>query len=84
MDPTVLGVAITALGTLIGVWATGRVSNRKLRSDDANKMIDQLQEENARLRRTERLQGDYIGVLRRHIADGKGAPPPPYPDGLNA
>ena len=83
MDP-VLGVAITAIATLLGVWATGRVSNRKLRSDGANQLVDQLQEENARLRRTERLQGDYIGVLRRHIAQEQGPPPPPYPDGLNA
>lgn len=83
MDP-VLGVAITALATLLGVYATGRVSNRKLRSDAGQQMIDQLQEENARLRRTERLQSDYIGALRRHIAHEQGPPPPSYPDGLNA
>lgn len=83
MDP-VVGVAITALATILGIYATYRVSNRKLRADAGQQMIDQLQEENARLRRTERLQGDYIGVLRRHIAQEQGPPPPPYPDGLNA
>lgn len=39
----------------------------------------------ARIERTEavaRAQGDYIGVLRRHINDGQPPPPPPYPSGL--
>jgi hypothetical protein len=52
-------------------------------------MIDQHQEdaaaaraEIATLRRTVRIQDDYITVLRRHIADGSPPPPPAWPDGL--
>ena len=32
--------------------------------------------------RVQRSQGDYLGELRRHIADGNPPPPPPYPQGL--
>lgn len=88
MDP-VLGTALTVFGVLASAYLTYRVSNRKLRTDGAQQMIDQLQEdvaglrkEVADMRRTQRVQGDYIGQLRRHIADGHPPPPPPYPDGL--
>jgi hypothetical protein len=88
MDP-VLGTALTVFGVLASTYLTYRVSNRKLRTDAGQQMIDQLQEdvaglrkEVADMRRTQRVQGDYIGQLRRHIADGHPPPPPPYPDGL--
>jgi hypothetical protein len=81
--------AITALGVIGAAYVTSRVSNRKLRSDAGQQMIDQHQEEIAALRsrmaqleRTQRLQGDYIGQLRRHIADGNPPPPPAWPEGL--
>lgn len=95
MDP-VVGVALTVLGTLAAAYLTYRVSNRKLRVDSGQQMIDQLQEDIKELRaervkdgvrisaleRVQRIQGDYIGQLRRHIADGNPPPPPPWPDGL--
>lgn len=95
MDPMIVA-AITALGVIGAAYLTYRVSNRKLRSDAGQQMIDQHQEDIKELRtgRTEdririsvlerqmRIQGDYIGQLRRHIVDGHPPPPPPYPDGL--
>ena len=88
VDP-LAAVALTVLGVLVSAYLTYRVSNRKLHSDSGMQMIDQLQEdvaelrrETASLRRVQRIQGDYIGELRRHIVDGRPAPPPPYPQGL--
>lgn len=88
MDPMIVA-AITALGVIGAAYLTYRVSNRKLRSDAGQQMIDQHQEDIAALRgrvaqleRTQRIQGDYIGQLRRHIADGNPPPPPAWPQGL--
>lgn len=91
MDP-VLGVAggvLTLLGVIASAWFTHRASNRKLRTDFSQQMIDQLQQEVERqakdiaaLQKIQRIQGDYIGSLRRHIADGQPPPPPPFPSGL--
>jgi membrane protein implicated in regulation of membrane protease activity len=88
MDP-LLAAALTALGVFASAWITARVSSRKNRSDSGQQMIDQLQEDVKELRqnlamtqRTVRVQGDYIGQLRRHIADSHPPPPPPWPDGL--
>ncbi|WP_157410846.1 hypothetical protein [Actinoplanes rectilineatus] len=91
MDPllSLLGPALTLLGVVAAAYFTYRGSNRKLRSDAGQQMIDQHQEEIAALRgevadlrRTQRIQGDYIGALRRHIADGQPPPPPAWPEGL--
>lgn len=92
MDPfltTVAGPILALLGVLGAGYLTARVSNRKLRSDSGHQLIDQLQEEIAGLkkelaaeRKTGRQQGDYIGQLRRHIADGNPPPPPAWPEGL--
>jgi hypothetical protein len=83
------GAALTLIGVLASAYFTKRGSDRKLKADAGQQMIDQLQEEMGTLRkemtemrRTQRLQGDYIGQLRRHIADGHPPPPPPFPDGL--
>lgn len=88
MDP-IIGVAVTGFVTLFAAFLTSRVSNRKLSADSGQQMIDQHQEDIAELRkevsalrRTQRIQGDYIGQLRRHIADGNPPPPPAWPDGL--
>lgn len=91
MDPllTVLGPILTVLGVLGAAFFTYRASSRKLRADSGLMLLNERQEENAllrsenaELRRRERIQGDYIGVLRRHIADGHQPPPPAWPDGL--
>ena len=91
MDPLigVAGAVLTLIGVLGSAVLTRRSSDRKLASDAGQQMIDQLQEElaavraeQASLRRTQRIQGDYIGQLRRHIADGNPPPPPAWPDGL--
>ena len=91
MDPLigVLGTAVTAAAVIISALFTKRGSDRKLKADSGQQMIDQLQEEmatlrkeQAELRKIQRVQGDYIGQLRRHIADGNPPPPPPWPQGL--
>lgn len=87
---------ITAVGVAFGGWLTFLVSRRKQTSDAGMQMIDQHQEDIAGLRgevtsqrvriekieRVARVQGDYIGELRRHITDQRPPPPPPYPEGL--
>lgn len=93
---TILVAIITAVsGGLVG-WFGYLASRRNNRADNAQRMIDQHQEDIGALRtdavqqrarivqleRTQRVQGDYIGQLRRHIADGNPPPPPPYPEGL--
>jgi hypothetical protein len=50
--------------------------------DQHQEDIKELRRETADLRRVQRVQGDYIGELRKHIADGKPPPPPPFPQGL--
>lgn len=91
MDPllTNLGPILTLLGVLGAAFFTYRASNRKLKSDSGLQLLNEHQEEIAELRkevaalrRTQRMQGDYIGVLRRYIADGGSPPPPAWPDGL--
>lgn len=88
MEP-ILGPLLTLVGVIAAAYFTYRGSTRKLRSDSGMQMIDQHQEdiaelrkEVAALRRNQRIQGDYIGELRRHIADGNPPPPPAWPDGL--
>jgi membrane protein implicated in regulation of membrane protease activity len=88
VDP-LLAAALTALGVVASAWITARVSSRKNHADSSQQMIDQLQEDVRGLRRdlaatqrTVRIQGDYIGVLRRHIADSHPPPPPPWPNRL--
>jgi hypothetical protein len=91
VDPLLaaIGPILTLLGVLGAAYFTYRGSTRKLAADSGQQMIDQHQEDLAVLRkevqglqRTQRIQGDYIGELRRHIADGHPPPPPPFPDGL--
>ncbi len=93
---TVIVAALGALGVITAAGLTFRASRAKQRSDVSQQMIDQHQEDIAGLRkesaeqrlrvgqleRVQRIQGDYIGDLRRHIADGQPPPPPPYPSGL--
>jgi cell division protein FtsB len=88
VDP-LFTTALTVFGVLASAYLTYRVSNRKLKTDSSQQMIDQHQEDIAELRkevakleRNQRIQGDYIGQLRRHIADGQPPPPPAWPDGL--
>jgi hypothetical protein len=85
----IIGPLLTLVGVIAAAYFTYRVSNRKLRSDSGQQMIDQHQEDIAELRkevaslkRTQLIQGDYIGQLRLHIAEGRPPPPPPYPQGL--
>jgi hypothetical protein len=84
-----LGPILTVLGVLGAAYFTYRASNRKLKSDSGLQLLNERQEEVAELRkeraelqRTGRIQGDYIGALRRHMADGGAPPPPSWPDQL--
>lgn len=88
MDPLVAAV-IAAAASALGSFLVYRASRQNKRADHAQQMIDQQQEELAALRdrmsqleRHVRIQGDYVGRLRRHIADGHPPPPPPWPDSL--
>ena len=80
---------ISALAIISGGWLTFLASRRKTSADAGQQMIDQHQEdivemrrEIAALQRQVRVQGDYIGQLRRHIADESPPPPPPWPSAL--
>lgn len=86
---TVITTAVTVLGVIAASLFTYRVSIRRQRADANQQMIDQHQEDILSLRlrvasleQVARIQGDYIGQLRRHIADGQPPPPPPWPMGL--
>lgn len=88
MEP-LIGPLLTLVGVIAAAYFTYRVSNRKLRADSGMQLLDQQQEDNAELRkevatlrRTILIQGDYVGQLRKHIADGQPPPPPPYPERL--
>lgn len=88
MEP-IIGPLLTLVGVIAASYFTYRVSNRKLRTDSGQQMLDQQQEdiaelrkEKASLQRQVRVQGDYIGQLRRHIADGSPPPPPAWPNSL--
>lgn len=99
MTPThvtiLVAVVTAAVSGLVG-WFGYLASRRNNRADNAQKMIDQHQEDIVELRReastqrtqishlerNQRIQGDYIGQLRKHIADGNPPPPPAWPDGL--
>jgi hypothetical protein len=91
VDPLLsnIGPILTVIGVIGAAWFTYRGSHRKLESDSGLALLNEHQEEIqtlrrelGELRRTQRIQGDYIGSLRRHIADNNPPPPPPWPDGL--
>lgn len=93
VDPVLanLGPILTLVGVIAAAWFTYRGSNRKLKADTGLQLLNERQEEVAELRkelsearRRERLQGDYIGELRRHISDGNPPPAPSWPPGLTA
>jgi hypothetical protein len=88
MDPVLIAV-LTVAGSSGAGYLTYLVSRKKQRSDSSQQMIDQHQEDILEMRgqirtlqRQMRIQGDYIGQLRRHIADGQPPPPPAWPEGL--
>lgn len=95
MDPVIAAI-LTALGVVTAAFITARTTRGRNRSDRGMQLVDQHQEDIAalrverksdsqridRLERVVRIQGDYIGDLRRHIANGDPPPPPPYPSGL--
>lgn len=69
-----LGLAVTlSLGVL--TWSgTRRNSDRQ--------EIAALRADRNKVESQGAIGRDYIEQLRKHIIDGNGAPPPPYPDGL--
>ncbi len=93
MDPLLnnLSPILTLIGVLAAAFFTYRGSNRTLKNDSGFQMLNEHQEEIATLRaelvemrRSRRLQDDYIGQLRMHIIDGSPPPPPPWPTGLTS
>jgi hypothetical protein len=95
VDP-IVGPLLTLVGVVAASYLTYRVSSRKLQTDQGQQLMDQHQEDIRELRadraadrarilaqdRVIRTQADYIGELRRHIANAEAPPPPPYPPGL--
>jgi uncharacterized membrane protein YccC len=91
-----IAAGVAAVAAVIAALFTYRASTRKQKSDSSQQLLDQHQEDIKELRserkadsqridrleRIARIQGDYIGELRRHIAERKDPPPPPYPTGL--
>lgn len=91
-----LGILVTAVGTLLGIYLGVRQTGRKTRTDAAQGLIDQLQEERGEIRKElnavqvelrairerELIRDDYIQELRNHIREGLPPPPPEWPEGL--
>jgi hypothetical protein len=91
-----LAALIAAVASVVVGWLGFLASRAKQKADTGQQLLDQHQEDIRELRgerrsdsqridrleRIVRIQGDYIGELRRHIANGDPPPPPPYPAGL--
>lgn len=90
------GVILAAGLGLAGVWLSDRTAMRKLVVNANQRLVDNLQEERQAIKRDleqlkrqvavlllqGRYKDDYINMLRSHIEEGKGPPPPSYPQGL--
>lgn len=85
-----IGVALTAAGTVIGTALTAKTAQRAAKQQAENSLTDQLQEELARYRtytdkRLDSLENDvkeyrrFIHVQRDHMRE-HGLEPPPWPD----
>lgn len=84
---TFLGVLVPVLGvvTTVTVAFLARSQAREARViADLRADVVVLKTERDESLVRERLLSDYVHKLRDHIANDKGAPPPPWPDGLTS
>jgi hypothetical protein len=75
LDSPVLVALVTGLLAIAGTVGTARLARGAQKDADTRARV-------ARLEKEGRLLIDYVHQLRTHIADGKGAPPPEWPEGL--
>jgi cell division protein FtsB len=90
------GTIGAALIGLAGIILSLRQSTQKSKTDAAQALFNELQEERAelkaerkelrervdRIEERERIRDDYIQELRQHIRLGLPPPPPPWPEGI--
>lgn len=77
-----IGVVLAAVISLMSV-RMGRKGDRETAFiDRLEKRLEAVEQDLAESIRRERLMGDYLEELRRHIAAGSPPPPPPWPEGL--
>lgn len=70
------------VGTIVGRYIRPKLTKfEELEQVRADRKEDR--EELAEIKGELRLLTDYVHVLREHIADEKGPPPPPFPEGLS-
>lgn len=82
---TFLGILTPVLGLAVTAWVAllSRAQQRESRTiADLRADIVVLKAERDEAETRERLLSDYVHKLRDHIANDKGAPPPPWPEGL--
>lgn len=91
-----LGTLVAALIGFVGIWMSLRQSGRKSKTDAAQSLFNDLQEERQelkdereklkarvdRIEERERIRDDYIQELRQHIRLGLPPPPPNWPEGI--
>lgn len=78
----VLVALVTGVLGLLGVVVTRRFARTAQKETDTRARVDKLEAQAQDFGKRERLRDDYIHELRNHIAEEKGPPPPPWPDGL--
>lgn len=91
-----LGTIAAGLLALLGIWLTVRQAGKQTKTNVAQQLIDQLQEERSKIQdrldrieadnrkrdERERIRDDYIQELRQHIRLGLPPPPPAWPGEL--
>jgi hypothetical protein len=73
-SPVLVALVTVGIGGGLGI-VTQRLARTAQRETDTRTRVTQLEQR-------ERLRDDYIHELRTHIAEEKGPPPPPWPEGL--
>lgn len=73
-SPVLVALATSVLG-LLGVYITHRFARGAQRETDMQARVKNLEDDG-------RMLIDYVHKLRTHIAEEKGPPPPPWPEGL--
>ena len=77
-----------ALGAIIGKRVAPKTTPLEILQEiqeergELRNRLTTVEDRLSRVERNNRVQSDYIGVLRRHIADGMPPPPPAWPEGL--
>lgn len=79
MSEIIWGI-VAALVTIVA----GALTNKFFRPNlTPREELQEVRDDREEDRKQLRLLSDYTHNLRDHIADEKGPPPPPWPEGLN-